>query len=159
VRLETLLGAKWRASVAPVPKSSYDALDGVACTSARTCLLVGSSTVATSPQPIPLVVSGPAVGPWKLLRVPGPSGLSSIGCNEAQRCIAIGEPIAYSPHQSLVGDPTLFERTASGKWVRFGVPAPNGFAEVTLYGTACPPAGSCRAVGFAGGSPAVTTPP
>lgn len=145
----SLNGAVWRSSGALIPRGASDAqLNDVSCSSSHDCLLVGSYMAnANASAPTTLVESGPSNGPWKLVALHGPSGLSSIGCSRAMRCLAVGEPPTYSPHDYFPGPPTLYERTPGGRWILLSVPFPAGLADVTLAGAACPPAGDCVAVG------------
>ncbi len=162
----SLDGTAWRLSGVPLPRGAVSSqLTSVSCASSARCAVVGTYMVdASANGPTTLVVSGPSNGPWRLVRLEGPSGLTSIDCNRSMRCVAVGEPPTYSPHQYFPGSPTLYERTPAGAWVPYAVPIPSGDPDVTLAGTACPPTGACVAVGeveldVSSGIPGVVTVP
>jgi hypothetical protein len=109
-------------------------------------VLVGSYASPTF-QPAPLLVEGPAAGPWRSTGLKEPGYFTAVGCNRAMRCVAVGEPPVYSPHQYDPGTPLLYERTPAGRWSAFAVPAPQTVGWVTLSGGACATTGGCTAVG------------
>ncbi len=149
-RAELLDDARWTTAGLPLPKGTVQpSLDSVACSSARSCLIVGSYYAgANAATPSAILESGPAAGPWRATAWRGVvGGLFSVGCNRSMRCVAIGEPPTYSPHQYDPGEPILYVRTTAGRWSRTHVAVPSGQDWITLAAGTCPPSGSCVAVG------------
>jgi hypothetical protein len=138
---ESWNGASWSVATVPVPKGSGGALPfGVACTSAKSCFLVGyylrvPGNYNTS---TPLIESWNGTK-WTLAAAGGtgsPAGLSGLSCWSPGRCIAVG----YSGQQQLV------ESWNGLRWVSVKVPAPAG-PSASLNAVSCTSATSCVAVG------------
>jgi len=87
-------GKSWTASKVAWPKGTVQAyLFGVSCTSAKSCVAVGTAGTASSVRAVALSFNGTT---WTRQNVPGPgngksSTLSDVSCPKADDCVAIGE--------------------------------------------------------------------
>jgi hypothetical protein len=134
-------GTKWSVVTSPDPAGSNGAtLDGVACTSAKSCLAVGDYfTSSRSTLPTAEKWNGTK---WSVLTVPAPSGttdafLDAASCVSSTDCWAVGGSM----------DNTLAESWNGTKWSIVSSPSPNPAKPNYLTGLSCPSAKDCWAVG------------
>jgi hypothetical protein len=136
--IEQLSGGTWAPVPSPKPPgSTFTMLGGVACTSARNCLAVG--TYGTSPStsfPLAQRWNGTA---WSLVSVPTAgstsSRLESIACTSARNCWAVGT----DRHG------TLAEHWNGSTWAIVASPVA-GAGFYPEAGVSCPGASDCWAV-------------
>jgi hypothetical protein len=94
ILVETWNGTRWRLQSAPKPVGGTGGLlAGVSCTSARTCTAVGSYTTSAGKR-LTLAETWNGVR-WRTRPTPNPKGavsaeLSSVSCNSARACTAVG---------------------------------------------------------------------
>jgi hypothetical protein len=137
--IEQLSGGTWAPVPSPRPPGSTSAsLSGVACTSARSCLAVGTYT--TSPNksfPFAQRWNGTA---WSLVSVPAAGSTSSrldgIACTSAQSCWAVGS----DRHG------TLAEHWNGATWAIFASPTVGTRGLYPEAGVSCPAASDCWGV-------------
>ena len=169
-------GTRW--SIAPSPNppgGSSPYLGGVACSSAKHCVAVGSyrtsqGTEATSSTgfiPDDGTLYRTLVEQWDGTRwsiIPSPTppgtsypGLAAVACHSAKSCVAVGGSVAFpegTPSgRAPAAGTTLVEEWNGTSWSI--VPSPNppgasGGDSVSLGGVACPSATRCLAVGSYG---------
>lgn len=140
-------GTKWSVVASPDPAgSSGTSLDGVACTSAKSCLAVGSYFISSSRTT--LVAAEKWNGTkWALVSAPSPSGftstyLSAITCTSSTNCWAVGSSSSTSRYA------TLTERWNGSKWSIVSSPNPSTAKPDVLTGVACGSASQCWTVGY-----------
>jgi hypothetical protein len=151
---ETSSGASWSVDTTPNPKgvSLNTDLTGVACSSAKACIAVGSSFVQFQ-------AAGEAFAEawngtkWSVQTVPVPSGsllssFSGVACTSANACTAVG---TYDDSSEVAY--TLAEAWNGTKWSVQTTPTPSGAKASILNGVACSSASACTAVGYWIGSP------
>jgi len=126
----------------------------VSCSSATSCLVVGSAANPATGTSVPVaqVLSG---GAWRTVTVasPGPDGMSSaltgVSCPAVSYCLAVGEYNTTS-----FGDPVPYAMAWNGTSftpvARFSLPA--GAYMDALGGVSCPAANRCVVVALATGS-------
>jgi hypothetical protein len=140
-------GTKWSVVASPDPAgSSGTTLYGVACTSAKNCLAVGSYYLSSSRTT--LVAAEKWNGTkWSLVSAPSPSGftttyLAAITCTSATNCWAAGSSSGASSYA------TLIERWNGSKWSIVSSPSPSAAKPDVLSGVTCGSASQCWAVGY-----------
>lgn len=141
--LEMWDGKTWKIRTAPLPGgSSSGFLNGVSCTSATACTLVGDYRTKTRLIPFADRWNGKS---WKPQAVParptGSSGFNGISCVSAASCTAIG---------FTVGGATTFGQHWNGR--RWSVPQPMqlpvGGMSMALSSLSCTSATACMSTGF-----------
>jgi hypothetical protein len=155
--VETLTSSGWTASILPLPDDATGdvvSLSGVACTSAESCVVVGSYQTAGSTPPLVETLSA---GGWAASAGVLPNGgstngvLSAVSCPLNDVCTAVGSYLTSS-------DATLaFSESISGDTLAAtGLPIPPDAADgqpfapstqIYALGISCPTVGSCVAVG------------
>ena len=147
--IEHWAGKKWAMDPSPVTASALSSvLNAVSCTSATSCVAVGSvrSTVKSPTQPLAVRWNGKH---WKQVPARSPSGatnsyLNGVSCTSAKSCYAVG---SYTSSQTMGS--TLIERWNGSGWSIMSSPNASGptttLAAVSCTGTGA--AASCAAVG------------
>ena len=134
-------GATW--SLQSLPNASSAAtLNGVSCTTASTCVVVGTD-LRDSNRTLALVFQQ---GSWTTSATPNPSGdsqLWGVSCGSPTTCTAVG----------VVGngdsnDAPLVERWTGSAWVVGQSTNPVGYPGDGLSGVSCTSEISCTAVGY-----------
>jgi len=163
--LETLSGATWQPTQAPLPGGASPGPeagaepDSVACPSAASCIATGAyQTTAGSFQGLIETLSGTT---WTATQAPLPADavtgqhsfavLRSIVCWSATSCVAAGYYTA-----STGGVQGLLETLSGTTWTPTRAPLPAGASAswgAFLYSVACSSAASCVAAGYYGVSP------
>lgn len=144
-------GSSWSTQTAPLPSQATDAgsadsqLGSVACTSATSCIAVGTYSVINQN------VAGALIetlndGTWTATTAPAPAGgsgeaLGSISCASASFCVAVGQ---YS--DSSDENVGLIETLNDGSWTVLEAPAPAGGSSEALLSVSCGAVGFCAAV-------------
>jgi hypothetical protein len=139
-------GARWSIERIPLPAGGGEGeLDGVACTSRRECVAVGTSGKGT------LAERWNGRG-WSIQRTPNPSGvaengkpidtLQAISCASSGACMAVGQ--YYDRAQEPYIRP-LAELWDGTHWSIQGIRTPQDGG--TLYGVSCVSRLDCQAVG------------
>ena len=150
-------GTSWTTQATPSPPgASYNPLYDVACTSATSCVAVGTSQNFNSPpinKPLDERWNGTS---WTIETIPstpdsgsGTGGvLSSVSCSSATACTAVG-----SNRVSNTTTPLVF-RWNGTSWTIQNTPAlPSGTSLAEFTGVSCSSANACTAVGdYYGGS-------
>jgi hypothetical protein len=146
-------GQAWTLEPVPDPGNSPSAgLGGISCSSAGSCVAVGSYAVhnGSKNQTFAAMWNGKA---WTLVNVPLPAAaaryggtLAAVFCLSAADCTAVGN---YSPKQSDVDYRTLAERWNGHTWTVEATPDPGTGSALadSLTGVSCSSADSCTAVG------------
>ena len=122
-------------------QSNY--LDGVSCTSATSCMAVGSFNTGTADRNLAEAWDGSS---WSMVPVPSTTsyinGLLKVACSSASACTAVGYQRAQGAQ-----DQTLTASWDGTAWAI--VPSPDSSAAQSndLYGVSCPTPTSCIAVG------------
>jgi hypothetical protein len=138
------------------PHTADGRLNGVSCTSARSCEAVGGGGVLTAPgQSGPLTLAERWNGRrWVMQQVPVPAGainpiLAAVSCTSAWACTAVG---TYQPAGGAAA--ALVERWNGTRWAIQPFPAAGGGAGSSLTGVSCTAARACAAAGtvFTGGN-------
>jgi hypothetical protein len=121
-------------------------LDGVACTSASSCTVVGD--IDDDKGGLATMAQHWNGSKWALQATPNPSGaadsyLVDMSCSSATACTAVGYWIGRSNHPH-----PLAERWNGSKWALQAPPGPSGTQVINkLVGVSCPSAASCHAIG------------
>lgn len=139
---ERLNGRTWKLVSTPNP-SHGGPLRGVACSSASSCIAVGSYSTGTRSLPLAERWNGAR---WSLLTVPAPRGsaavmLNAVSCIGAKDCWAVGS-------SGIGGLNTLIEHWNGSRWSLASSPNGHSGKPNVLSGIACPSARECWAVGF-----------
>jgi hypothetical protein len=140
-------GTKWSIQTSPNAKGSTgDMLNGVDCTSGKSCVAVGHYDKQDGTQ-VTLAERWNGTN-WTIATTPNPaqtvSDLGGVSCVSATACVAVGGagPVPSSPVMTLV------ERWNGTRWKIVPSPNPAGLKVVSLTGVSCSSATSCIAVGF-----------
>jgi hypothetical protein len=153
--VETWNGSAWTPSTPPAPTGALEeALFGVSCPTAKSCVAVGGYLPKYGS--FPLENFTPVAESWNGVRwVPATpptvqgslySLLGRVSCVSATRCFATGF------YETATGGSVLLESWNGKAWTRLHPPVPAGSKGQILTGVSCAPAGSCVAVGVAAGS-------
>lgn len=142
-------GIRWRIQRTPeLSGRTATVLNGVSCTSSRSCTAVGDQT--SGGATFFTLAENSDGASWQIQsapNVPGQSAnvLSAVSCTARPAgCTAVGY------HQPGNGDSfNLAERWSTGKWRIQATPDPAGAADDQLNGVACASALACTAVGSA----------
>jgi hypothetical protein len=145
---ETWNGSAWASAAVPVPPGSLDAdLDGVSCTSAKSCIAVGAAGNSSSG----LLADSWNGKAWKVLPVPTPAvagtapTFTGISCTSTANCVAVGSSSALNgPPGPLNG---FAEQWNGKKWSGLKITWPKGTANSYLMGVSCAKAGNCVTAG------------
>ena len=138
-------GSKW--TIVPTPKlrNSGASLDGIACTSASSCMAVGNKGTPTSPNDLTLAESWNGTS-WKLVPTPPPptggTTLLRVSCTSSASCMAVGY---YGFNGSNDSQITLSEQWNGTRWRILTTPNPGNSG--ALGGVACFSASACMATG------------
>lgn len=136
-------GARWRVEPTPNPAgSSNSTLNGVACSSRRACIAVGSAVAGTVLVPLAERWNG---SQWSIERTPRPprsknSELLGVSCPTPNDCMAVGDYDTTSNVRS-----GFAARWNGSRWTLAGVVRPGGSA--LLDSVSCSSARQCTAVG------------
>ncbi|HEY3735569.1 MAG TPA: hypothetical protein VGL63_16795 [Streptosporangiaceae bacterium] len=114
-------------------------LAAVSCTSATSCMAVGSSDNSTSGY----LSEQRSGATWTVRSMPSPGGgaLTAISCTSASACTAVGD--YFNGADTL----TLAMRWNGTSWVVQATPNPAGATTSSLNGISCTSATACTAVG------------
>jgi hypothetical protein len=141
-------GTNWSVVTSPDPSGSTGAiLNGVACSSAKSCLAVGDY-FTSSHATLPTAESWNGTK-WSVVKVPVTSGqtgayLASVSCAAAKNCQAVGA----SGTSGVIDDNTLAESWNGSKWTIVPSPSPVPGKPNYLASVACPATTECWAVGL-----------
>ena len=139
--VETWNGTSWSITPSPNESGSFNVLNGVACTSSKSCVAVGFDRPATVDQTLAETWNGTV---WSVVVSPdlgdSDNGLSAVSCTSSTSCMAVG---AYS---NGVAQQTLVERWNGSTWAVIASPN-QGTSSNALSGVACSTSSSCVAVG------------
>jgi hypothetical protein len=145
---DTWNGRTWSDSMLPAPRGSFtDALSGVSCASATSCVAVGRYSPRSGTTQLAEFWNGRT---WRAASVPGPPTglLGLISCMpKTASCLAVGDD-ASSTYSSVWN---------GSSWKNFTIPAPRTDPSISVYGLSCPSAAGCVAVGIAAPSNASST--
>lgn len=152
---ESWNGSTWTAQTPPNPRTPAGdqnaLLNAISCTSASSCVAVGSYAVSNPTTARRLIAEVWNGSSWTLEHVPTPPGtaeqLSGISCVAATSCKAVG---SYFP--SATSNDVLIDVWDGSTWTRQPAPLPAGDNSLNLTGVSCPAADSCTAVGNGSGS-------
>jgi len=148
--IDTLSGATWTATEAPVPADGSGVeLGNVACGSASFCVIAGSFLDSTgNRQPL---IESLSDGTWTAQEVPVPANAESdpygslyaASCISAQDCVSVGTYVASNFQQGLI------ETLSDGTWTASEAPVPSSPILVNLTTVSCTSQGTCVTVGYA----------
>jgi len=135
-------------AVSPATGGSNDYLNGDSCTSSTFCIAVGAFSLNGHTPGLSEMLSG---GNWVAKPVPSPPRgvnvfANEVSCASATRCLFVGEHWAGDQGQAI----NLAEAWNGSAWRIVTARGPAGAALSGLDDVACPTAGFCLAVGFAG---------
>ncbi len=133
-------GSTWTTSAAP---AGVGALAGVACTTGRACVAVGTATAGrTSPTTAAVAVTDDQGQTWQPARVPAGTGpLAAVSCPTTEECVAVGGDRTTSHPTAVI----LTSDDAGRTWTPADIPATTGM----LDAISCPSTQVCVAVGGA----------
>jgi hypothetical protein len=146
---ETWNGTTWTPTEPPAPGGDNTYLSGVQCQSAKSCVAVGTYTVATdggsTTAPLAETWNGRH---WSEVRPPWTGagalgGLRSLSCASEVSCVAGG----LSDHPALM-DSVLIESWNGKRWSMAKTPALTGNPFSSVSGVSCASADRCAAVGY-----------
>jgi hypothetical protein len=144
-------GSSWTAEDAVAPPSDYGAgLDGVSCTSANSCIAVGSWLTGTTQATLAEHWNGST---WTLQTSPSPNRseeaeLSAVSCASAANCTAVGSDYGEEPSGPYVRR-VLTEHWNGSSWARrIAVVPAGGGNDSQLTGVSCGATDGCTAVGY-----------
>ena len=159
--VEELGTSGWTPVAVPTPSGTgANWLAGVSCTSAESCVAVGTA-VSSSGDPAEPVAYGELVltlhgGAWSAIVAPTPAGtvasngLQGVDCSSSTSCVAVGG--AYEP--SSYSTPPMIETLSGGTWQPSSAPNPPGKRMYGgLIGVGCSSPEHCLAVGSAADPP------
>ncbi len=138
-------GTHWTILATPaLPGATDPTLDSVSCTSATSCVAVGS--YQDGARVVALVEQWDG-STWTVLPTPALadapfSFLSSVSCSSATQCVAVGTTTTAD-----FGDRPLAELWDGTSWTVSEPPVPDGRDAATLTGVSCTAGGVCTAVG------------
>jgi hypothetical protein len=134
-------GHSWRVQGNPV----FDGeLEGVSCTSARSCTAVGINRDSGDDLALAEHWNGAR---WRIQRTPRPSGaqsseLTGVSCASSRACSAVGNYVDSAGNQFA-----LAERWDGSRWRRQSTPRITGAQGAVLSGVSCVSRRACAAVG------------
>ena len=137
-------GTHWTIVPTPKPPGAKGAeLDGIACTSASTCLAAGA--IDNPNQQTPLAERWDGTH-WTILSTPKPPGaqgglLNGVACSSQAACTIAG--LAFTPSHPYI----YADRWNGAKLTFQSTPALPGAFDIDNPAVACPSATSCTAVG------------
>ncbi|HTT92319.1 MAG TPA: Ig-like domain-containing protein [Acidimicrobiales bacterium] len=148
VLAEAWSGTSWATEAASDALTPDLALNGVSCSSSRSCVAVGSYESGAGARQV--LVEDLANGAWAATPAPSPSAISNyldaVSCPSSGSCVAVGYDTPVGSNGAKT-DQALVERLSGGKWSVS--PAPDqGTGYNQLNGVSCSSANSCVAVGF-----------
>ena len=138
--VESWDGKTWAVVPSPGTGQGTASLDGVSCTSARSCIAVGSwSSSSNAGSAVRALVESWDGMRWSVTPgpslAPAPAALNGITCASARSCTAVGND----------GSATLAELWNGATWSVVHSPTPGTYGG--LSGVSCASAASCTAVG------------
>ena len=139
-------GTSWQVTATPSPGSATGTLTGISCTSASSCIAVGSDSTV---YPVAALIERWDGTSWNVLAAALPararfSSLTGVSCSGAASCMAVGRYTAANGAGRV-----LTERWDGTAWRLVAAPGPfNGGNE--LARVSCPGADGCMAVGGGG---------
>lgn len=138
--------------------TNHDIFASASCSSPGNCAAVGYSFTYAPGVASQAIVVGEINGHWGKVTLLDPDltpanrgSLSSVSCESAGNCVAVGSYIA-GVGSSAYESPLLATET-NGVWDNGVMPSENGF----LTAVSCSSSGNCTAVGFIGNSTASIT--
>ena len=143
---ESWNGTAWTTVPTPALAHSGATLSGVSCTSASSCMAVGSEGFPRNPTEFTLAESWNGTA-WSFVSTPRPltpggTALNQVSCTSAAACMAVG----YFGYSNGFGTSlTLAEAWNGVSWRRVGTATPGSSG--TLGGVACAEVTACTAVG------------
>jgi hypothetical protein len=162
VRVVRWNGSAWSSQPTPEPRSAkYSALNGVSCTSRRSCIAIGSTIGGTRAEPtrVPLAERWDGTT-WTRQRIPTERGfennLSGVACTFGSSCTAVGYAIDSQGYPSTLAERWQITATKKGrhhlvgKWSLQATPSPlsySGYGYLSLLGVSCISPTTCTAVG------------
>ena len=154
-------GHTWTIQPSPSPMGTAIGLTGVSCTSAQSCVAVGSYTPTRDPN-TPTQLANLTTLPlaerwdgqtWTILSVPLPSGtlglLNGISCTSARACVAAGGSFTFGPAFLELKFSTLVEAWDGTTWAIQSSPNVSEAEMSRLNGVSCTSPNACTAVGTA----------
>jgi hypothetical protein len=142
--IETWDGTTWTVTASPDPSSADNRLNGVSCTTAASCVAVGSYDAGSgSTNTLIEMWHGTT---WTITASPDPSGsnfLYGASCVTAASCVAVGQ---YNSASGILQ--TLIETWDGATWTIAASPDPSS-GQNTLNGVSCASTTPCVAVGYA----------
>jgi hypothetical protein len=150
-------GTEWSIQSTITPGgSAYAFLQGVSCTSATECVVVGYyySTSAGVYATFPEKWNG---SEWSIQGMTNPSGakgsyLRQVSCTSSTACTAVGEYV-----NSTGTTQTLAQRWNGTEWNLQTPPNPSGAQESVLNGVSCTSSTECKAIGWYKNEKGITT--
>jgi hypothetical protein len=143
-------GSKWTILPTPTLGTSGGSLNGIACTSASSCMAVGNKGTSTYSNHFTLAEAWNGTT-WKVVRTPPPpkggTALLRVSCTSSASCMAVGYYGFNGGNNSQI---TLSEHWNGTSWRILATPNPG--TSGALGGVACFSASACMATGdhFAG---------
>jgi hypothetical protein len=145
----------------PTPGTSFFLANQLACPDATTCLAVGSLETLTGQYPAYATETSGTWGAATRLPIPslspaaGAATLTSISCDTATLCEAVGEFIEQGKKPSSLSIAAGAATWSNGTWSSIGyargVPAGTNRADVSFFtGVSCPSTTACTAIGASG---------
>lgn len=133
-------GSTWVVQTTPTPSgASKSTFEGVACSSATTCMAVGQ--YESEGYDLTLAEEWNGTG-WTIRTTPNSTGafndLDAVTCTAATACTAVGT--AFSE--------VIAERWNGTAWTLQAASTPTGSYSASLHGVSCASATSCTAVGY-----------
>ncbi len=142
-------GTKWHTQIVPNPgEAKTSRLEGVSCSSASSCIAVGSYT--TSAGTTKTLAEQWNGSEWKIQTTPNVSGatatyLAGVSCTSSSACMAVGYPVGSGSASPVA------EQWNGSEWKLQAPPVPSGHhgsaTESALSGISCTLATACTAVG------------
>ncbi len=147
---DAVSSGQWTAAEAPLPDGGSDAsINDVTCSSALTCIAVGSYTDTNGTEGLLLTE---AAGTWSAQQAPLPSGgvpgesqgLSAVTCPDVGTCVAVG--MYYDSSGDNQGE---ILTDSAGTWSAAQAPLPGGATTglVAMTAVACGSDSSCVVTG------------
>jgi Ser-Thr-rich glycosyl-phosphatidyl-inositol-anchored membrane family len=139
--VETWNGASWSLAASPNQGSSFNFLNGVACTSSTSCVAVGFDFASTRDQTLVESWNGTS---WSITESANTGGsdnsLGALSCTSSTSCVAVGVYSKGGVQQTLV------ESWNGSTWAVVASPNSGG-SNNGLSGVSCTSSISCVAVG------------
>jgi len=158
-------GSSWVVQPAPLPNPYYEGegsgLTGVSCSSASSCMAVGSAGWSDEGccAGRAALIEGWSRGRWTILVNTGAEvddPLAGVSCPSKRFCMAVG---SFTPNSSGPSSSVPYvERWNGGSWSGRELPKPRDFSSAQLNAVSCISARACVAVGTLYGGPGAGEP-